>query len=65
MDQLSSVNYDISVSAVVMIIVASIAVLLRLGAKRLTKVGFTVDDYWIMFALLAFWVYIGVMLWGM
>lgn len=65
MDRLSSTGHDIIVSVVAMAIVASIAVFLRLGAKRLTKAGLTVDDYWIMFALVSFWVYVGVMLWGM
>lgn len=64
MDRLSSTGHDIIVSVVAMAIVASIAVFLRLGAKRLTKAGLTVDDYWIMFALVSFWVYVGVMLWG-
>lgn len=65
MDHVSSTVYNIIVSAVTMGIIATIAVFLRLSAKRLTKAGFTIDDYWITFALVSFWVYIGVMLWGM
>ena len=64
MNRLSSTGHEIIASAVTMVIVASIAVLLRLSAKRLTKVGLTVDDYWIIFAVISFWVYVGVMLWG-
>ena len=64
MDRLSSTGHDITVSVIAMAFVATIAVFLRLVAKRMTKAGFTVDDYWIVFALLSFWVYAGVMLWG-
>lgn len=65
MGPVSSTGYNIIVSAVTMGILATMAVFLRIIAKRLTKAGFTIDDYWIMFALVCFWVYIGVMLWGM
>lgn len=64
MDRLSSSGHDIIVSVIIMVIVASVAVFLRVGAKRLTMAGLTVDDYWIFFALASFWVYAGVMLWG-
>lgn len=64
MDRLSSSGYGIIVSAVTMAVVASFAVVLRLSAKRLTKVGLSMDDYWIIFALVSFLVYVGVMLWG-
>ncbi|MCJ1468850.1 hypothetical protein MMC07_007480 [Pseudocyphellaria aurata] len=65
MTRLPHTGYGIIVSAVTMAVVASFAVGLRLGAKRLTRVGFTMDDYWIIFALVSFWVYVGAMLWGM
>lgn len=64
MTSLSSTGHGIIGSGISLAIVSSIAVVLRLSAKRATKAGFAADDYWIIFALVTFWVYLGVELWG-
>lgn len=64
MDSLSSTGHGIIGSGISLAIVSSIAVFLRLSAKRATKAGFAADDYWIIFALITFWAYLGVELWG-
>lgn len=57
---LSSSGHGTIGSGVALAVVASIAVDLRLVAKRATKGGFATDDYWIIFAATTFWVYVGV-----
>ena len=42
----------------------SIAVLLRLLAKRFTKVKFAADDAWIISAICCFYVFVGTIIWG-
>ncbi|MCJ1466570.1 hypothetical protein MMC07_005190 [Pseudocyphellaria aurata] len=65
---LSSSGHGIIGSGIALAIVASVAVVLRLVAKRVakraTQGGIATDDYWIIFAATTFWVYVGVELWG-
>ncbi|MCJ1266221.1 hypothetical protein MMC22_006104 [Lobaria immixta] len=64
MNSLSSTGHGIVGSGIPLAIVSSIAVVLRLSAKRATKARFAADDRWIIFALVTFWVYLGVELGG-
>lgn len=52
-------------TAVAMAVLATIAVFLRLLAKRCTKTGLKADDVWILLGLASFWVYVGLIIWGM
>ena len=51
-------------SVLTMVVLSSIAVILRFLAKSGTKAGFAIDDYWIIAGLMTFWTYTGVMLWS-
>lgn len=51
-------------SAVIMLILASIAVGLRLLTKKWTKLGYGVDDWWLLFALSTVYAYFCIFLWG-
>lgn len=51
-------------TAVAMAVLATIAVFLRLLAKRCTKTGLKADDVWILLGLASFWVYVGLIIWG-
>lgn len=64
MISLSSTGDSIIGSGIALAIIASIAVLLRLATKKVAKAGLAADDCWITFALVTFWVYVGVELWG-
>ena len=64
MNSLSSTGHGIVRCGISLAIVSSIAVVLRLSAKRATKAGLALDDCWTIFALVTFWVYLGVEIWG-
>ena len=52
-------------TAVGMAVLATIAVFLRLLAKKFTQSGLKADDIWILLGLASFWAYLGVVFWGM
>lgn len=51
-------------TAVAMVVLATVAVCLRLLAKRCTTTGLKADDIWIFLGLACFWAYVGVLIWG-
>lgn len=65
MTELSLKSRQIFNTAVAMAVLATIAVFLRLFAKRCTKTGLKADDIWILLGLASFWAYVGVIVWGM
>lgn len=56
---------EILQTAIAMAVLATVAVFLRLLAKRFTKAGLKADDIWILLGLALFWAYVGVLVWGM
>ena len=50
---------------VVFLVFATVSVALRLYTRVIIKAGFGLDDFWIVFAMLVFWVYIGLDIWCM
>lgn len=59
-----SMGSSIFESATVMVLLATIAVIIRFVSKTLTKAGFSSDDYWIFLSLAAFWTYFGSLCWA-
>lgn len=59
--QIVSSGYSTFVSATVMVVLATVAVIIRLVSKAFTKVRFSCDDHWIFLGLAAFWTYLGVL----
>ncbi len=51
-------------SCLVMGVLSSMAVAVRTYTKHHTQAGVAWDDYWIWFALAAYWAYTGVMFWS-
>lgn len=51
-------------SALVMGILATMAIILRDLARKVTKTGPTVDHYWIASSIVIYWAYAGVTIWG-
>lgn len=45
-------------------VIDSVAVILRLLAKRSTKVGFAADDAWVVASVSCFYVFVGTIIWG-
>lgn len=67
MDQIQqsvSSGYSTFQSATVMVILATMAVIIRLVSKTFTKARFSLDDYWIVLTLAAFWTYLGLLCWA-
>lgn len=64
MAKLPSTGREVFNTAVAMTVLATVAVFLRLLAKRCTKTGLKADDIWILLALASFWAYVGVIIWG-
>lgn len=64
MAEFPSVCREVFITVVAMAVLATIAVLLRLLAKRWTKTGLKADDIWILLGLASFWAYVGVVVGG-
>lgn len=60
-----SSSYSTFESATVMIILATIAVILRFVSKTFTKARFSCDDYWIFLSLVALWTHLGLICWAL
>lgn len=50
--------------ALTLVVISSIAVLLRFLARARTKAKYAADDWWILVALLLYYVYFGVGIWS-
>lgn len=57
-------GYTTFESATVMVILATLAVIIRFISKSLTILRFSSDDYWIFLSLAAFWTYFGLICWA-
>ena len=60
-------NYNGKVAfgtAITFIVIASVATGLRLRTRRIIKKSYEADDWWILIALICFYVFVAVMLWG-
>jgi len=64
MDQLNADGAHIFFTGIHFGILATIAVLLRLLTRRFIKARYGWDDWWIIFTLVVFYAYLGVMIWG-
>ena len=64
MTELSLNSRQVFNTAVAMAVLATIAVFLRLLAKKCTKTGLKADDVWILLGLASLWAYVGVIIWG-
>lgn len=51
-------------SALAFFILSGISVGLRFYTRTLVKAGFAADDWWILAALLSFWIAEAVLIWG-
>ena len=58
-----SSGYSTFQSAIVMVILVIMAVIIRLVSNIFTKARFSLDDYWIVLILAAFWTYLGFFCW--
>lgn len=64
MDQIQqavSTGYVTLELATVMVVLATISVIIRFVSKTFTRGRFSYDDYWIVFSLVAFWSYFGLL----
>ena len=64
MKDLNSAGRTAFTSGLVLCVLAGLAVGLRLLTKSFVKTGFSVDDAWIVVALLSFYVSEAVLMWG-
>lgn len=64
MESINSNGKAAFATAVVFAVLASAAVGLRLLTRNYRKVKYGADDWWIVSALISFYIFIAVMLWG-